>query len=61
MFTVLSPHIHLQLTSFNSGGSESNVISVISFNDFSLINVDNSSLNPRRADPAVAGFRFRGS
>lgn len=61
MFTVLSPHIHPPMTSFSSGVSEPDVVSVISFNDFPLINVYNFSLNPKKDDPAVAGFRFRGN
>lgn len=61
MFTVLSPHIYLQMTSISSGVSKPDVISVISLNDFPLINACNSFLNPRKTDPAVAGFRFGGT
>lgn len=61
VFMVLCAHVHLRMTDFSLWVSEPDVISVISLNDFPLINLSNVSLNPREDVPAVSGSKFKGS
>ena len=53
MFRVLSPHVHLRMTSFSLGVSKPDVISVISLNNFHLMNMSSVSLNPSEDVPAA--------
>lgn len=49
------------MTSFSSGVSEPDVVSVISLDDFPSMNLSGLFLNPSEDVQAVAGFRFSGS